>query len=187
MLRRPVEPATQSRRSLQVRPFHSRRISKYSRQAIRPHRNLCTSRSHSRGHCEGGTLEGFCGTPHLQTPAGGTIMAGKAAPNIKGVRIFPPPPKGFDALAATKTALTRHGLPQRPDPRTQPELAALWEQRARRYQDFEHLKPELIPADKPTEPVAPSFGCRRLNLAGLSCSTTPVRSPSCQEPGRFRT
>ena len=33
---------------------------------------------------------------------GGTIMARKA-PDIKGVRVFPPPPKGFDALAASKT------------------------------------------------------------------------------------
>lgn len=27
-------------------------------------------------------------------------MAGKAVPNMKGVRVFPPAPKGFDALAA---------------------------------------------------------------------------------------
>ena len=85
-------------------------------------------------------------------------MAGKAVPKMKGVRVFPPPPKGFDALAATKTDLARHGLPQRPDPRTQPGLAALWEQRARRYQGFEHLEPELLPADTPTEPVAAGFG-----------------------------
>ena len=27
----------------------------------------------------------------------------RKAPDIKGVRVFPPPPKGFDALAASKT------------------------------------------------------------------------------------
>jgi hypothetical protein len=72
---------------------------------------------------------------------------------MKGVRVFPPPPKGFDALAATRTDLARHGLPRRPDPRKQPAVAALWEQRMRRYQGFEHLEPELLPADQPTEPV----------------------------------
>jgi Peptidase A4 family len=77
---------------------------------------------------------------------------------IKGLRVYPPPPRGFDALAATKRDLARHGLPERPDPRTQPALAALWEQRARRYRDFEHLEPKLLPADKPTEPVAAGLG-----------------------------
>ena len=94
-------------------------------------------------------------------------MAGKAVPNMKGVRVFPPPPKGFDALAATKTDLARHGIPQRPDPRTQPGLAALWEQRARRYQDFEHLEPKLLPPDKPTEPVAAGFGLSPLVSCGF--------------------
>jgi hypothetical protein len=84
-------------------------------------------------------------------------MAGKAVPNLEGVRVFPPPPKGFDALAASKTDLARHGVPQRPDPRTEPGLAAFWEQRVRRYQSFEHLDPKLLPAERPTEPVAPSL------------------------------
>ena len=35
-------------------------------------------------------------------------MAGKAVPKMKGVRVFPPPPKGFDGLAASsKTDLAR--------------------------------------------------------------------------------
>src|SRR3954462_496071 len=85
-------------------------------------------------------------------------MAGKAVPGMKGVRVFPPAPKGFDALAATKTDLARHGLPQRPDPRTQPGLAALWGRCARRYRNFDHLEPKLLPADKPPEPVAAGFG-----------------------------
>ena len=85
-------------------------------------------------------------------------MAGQAVPNANGVRVFPPPPKGFDALTATKTDLVRYGLPQRPDPRTQPALAALWEQRARRYQSFEFLEPRLLPADTLKEPLAAGFG-----------------------------
>jgi hypothetical protein len=97
-------------------------------------------------------------------------MAGKAVLGMKGVRVFPPAPKGFDALAASKTDLARHGLPQRPDPRTQPGPAALWEQRARRYQGFEHLEPELLPADKPTEPVAAGFGLPPLVSSGFELS-----------------
>jgi hypothetical protein len=94
-------------------------------------------------------------------------MTGVEVPGIKGVRVFPPPPKGFDALTASKTDLARHGVPQRPDPRTQPGPAALWEQRMRRYQDFEHLEPELIPADKPTEPAPAGFGLPTLVSCGF--------------------
>jgi hypothetical protein len=32
-------------------------------------------------------------------------MARKAVPKIKGLRVYTPPPKGFDALAATKRDL----------------------------------------------------------------------------------
>ena len=35
----------------------------------------------------------------------------------------------------------RHGLPLRPDPETQPDLAVLWDRLADRYRDFEHLEP----------------------------------------------
>jgi Peptidase A4 family len=77
--------------------------------------------------------------------------------NKKGVRVFPPPPKGFDALAASKSDLARHGLPSRPDPRTHPGLAMLWEVIARRYKDFDHLKPELLAPDKPPKSVAAGF------------------------------
>jgi Peptidase A4 family len=103
-------------------------------------------------------------------------MAGKQVPGMKGVRVFPPPPKGFDALAATKTELARHGIPQRPDPRKQPGAAALWEQRMRRYQGFEHLEPELLLADQPTEPAAAGFGLDPLVNCGyeLSSRTGPI-------------
>jgi hypothetical protein len=92
-------------------------------------------------------------------------MARKTVPKMKGLRVFPPPKRGFDGLAATKIELARHGLPQRPDPRTQPALAALWEQYARRYKDFEHLEPKLLPAKKPRTPVAAGFGL----FPGESC------------------
>jgi len=102
-------------------------------------------------------------------------MAGKQVPGMKGVRVFPPLPKGFDALAATRTELARHGIPRRPDPRTQPGAAELWEQRMRRYQGFEHLEPELLPADQPTEPVAAGFGLDQLVNCGYEqSSTSPI-------------
>ena len=97
-------------------------------------------------------------------------MAGKVVSDMKGVRVFPPAPKGFDALGASKTDLARHGLPQRPDPRTQPGPAELWEQRARRYQGFDHLEPELLPADIPTDPVAAGFGLPALVSCGFELS-----------------
>lgn len=52
----------------------------------------------------------------------------------------PPPPKDFDPLVARKEDLRRYGIPQRPDPQTQPGLAALWDQQARRYRTFDHLQ-----------------------------------------------
>ncbi|WP_037256543.1 G1 family glutamic endopeptidase [Kibdelosporangium aridum] len=69
------------------------------------------------------------------------------------VTVFPPAPAGFDALTASRTDLMRYGLPQRPDPRTHPVPAALWEQRARRYQSYEHLEPRLTPATEPADPT----------------------------------
>jgi hypothetical protein len=96
-------------------------------------------------------------------------MAGKT-PDMKGFRVFPPPPKGFDALAASKKDLVRYGLPARPDPRTQSGPAALWEQLARRYQGFDHLAPEFLPPDKPTEPVAAGFGLPPLVSCGFELS-----------------
>ena len=71
------------------------------------------------------------------------------APEGKGVRVFPPPPKGFDPFTATKIELTRHGLPPRPDRQTLPVQAALWEHIARRYGSFEHLQPKLSSPDTP--------------------------------------
>lgn len=59
------------------------------------------------------------------------------------VRVFPPPARNFNPLTATEKDMKRHGLPLRPDPRAQPGLARLWEQRADRYRGFEHLDPEI--------------------------------------------
>ena len=103
----------------------------------------------------------------------------RKAPDIKGVRVFPPPPKGFDALAASKTDLARHGLPPRPDPRRQSGPAALWEEIARRYKDFDHLEPELLAPDKPTQPVTAGFGLPALVSCGFELGfPAPITSLS---------
>jgi hypothetical protein len=81
---------------------------------------------------------------HVKQSKGTDVMIGTEVPGMPGVRVFPPPPRDFDALAATTTDLARHGIPRRPDPGTQPEQAALWERLARRYRGFEHLAPQLI-------------------------------------------
>ena len=94
-------------------------------------------------------------------------MPGEPVANMQGVRVFPPAPREFDALTASRAELARHGLPQQPDPRTQAGPAALWEQRMRRYQGFEHLEPDLLPADTATEPVAAGFGLPALVSCGF--------------------
>jgi hypothetical protein len=95
-------------------------------------------------------------------------MAGKAGPKPKEAPTFPPPPpRGFDARSANPKDLARYGLPQRPDPRTQPAEAALWERCAHRYRDFEHLEPRLITAKKPAKPLAAGFGLSPLFSCGF--------------------
>jgi hypothetical protein len=73
-------------------------------------------------------------------------MTGQGTSGRNGVRLCPPPSKDFDPFTATEEDLKRHGLPLRPDPQTQPDMAALWERKARRYRDFEHLEPQFEPA-----------------------------------------
>ncbi|GAB3412204.1 hypothetical protein [Flindersiella endophytica] len=63
-------------------------------------------------------------------------MTSRDTRDLGGVRLYPPPARGFDPLTATKEELRRHGLPLRPDPQAQPGLAALWDGWSRRYRDF---------------------------------------------------
>src|SRR5438309_164758 len=44
------------------------------------------------------------------------------------VRLFTPPPPGFDPLEAGDQELQKYGFPPRPDRRTHPELLATWEE-----------------------------------------------------------
>jgi hypothetical protein len=47
---------------------------------------------------------------------------------LRRYRTYDPPPMGFDSQTASQAALRRYGLPRRPDPDTEPKLAALWKQ-----------------------------------------------------------
>jgi hypothetical protein len=68
-------------------------------------------------------------------------MNAKRTPDPKKIHLYPPPSKDFDPFKATEKDLMKHGLPLRPDPQTQPGMAALWERQAARYRNFEHLEP----------------------------------------------
>ena len=83
-------------------------------------------------------------------------MTGQETSGAKEVRLSPPPPKDFDPFTATEKDLKRHGLPLRPDPQTQPGMAALWERKARRYRNFEHLEPQFEPAPAARTLVTPA-------------------------------
>jgi len=58
-----------------------------------------------------------------------------------GVKLFRPPPDGFDPLKASKRELRLHGYPPRPDAKKQPELHALWERTL--AQPIEMIAPEF--------------------------------------------
>ena len=101
-------------------------------------------------------------------------MARGSRPKTDGLKVFPPAPAGFDALGATKRSLARHGLPERPDPRKQPGLAALWERTARHYRGFDHIAAELVPADHPPQVPAAGLALAPIELAGFELfSSTP--------------
>ena len=78
-------------------------------------------------------------------------MTGQDSPDHSGIRLHPPPSSDFDPFTATEDDLKRHGLPLRPDPQTQPGMAAPWERQASRYRHFEHLapRPDTATAGKP--------------------------------------
>lgn len=104
-------------------------------------------------------------------------MTGKQSPKRTGVRLYPPPSKDFDPFAATKKDLMRHGLPLRPDPQTQPGMAALWERKAERYRSFEHLepRPDTSTAAKKAVSAAPALGPDPIESCGyqLLSSSAP--------------
>jgi len=65
------------------------------------------------------------------------------ANTIEKFQTFQPPPAGFDPRTAPARALALHGFPRRPDPATEPLLAALWQRAFRRAPKLHMTKAEL--------------------------------------------
>ncbi|HEX6772579.1 MAG TPA: G1 family glutamic endopeptidase [Acidobacteriaceae bacterium] len=100
-------------------------------------------------------------------------MAAEKTPDGKKVHLFPPPSKDFDPFAATEKDLMRHGLPLRPDPQTQPGMAALWERQAARYRSFDHLEPQPDTATAAKKAIiAPALGPDPIESCGYQLFST---------------
>jgi hypothetical protein len=97
-------------------------------------------------------------------------MTAQERPSKESWRLSPAPPQGFAPLAATAKELKKHGLPQRPDARDQPHLAALWDMCARRYHGFEHLSPNIKPSEHGMTALPASLS--PLENCGYSLSST---------------
>jgi peptidase A4-like protein len=97
-------------------------------------------------------------------------MPAQEGSSKEALRLSPAPPQDFVPFAATAEDLRTHGLPQRPDARVQPHLAALWDSCARRYQGFEHLSPDIKPSGAGTASTPASLS--PLENCGYSLSTT---------------
>lgn len=100
-------------------------------------------------------------------------MTEQERPNKVTLRLSPAPPQDFVPLAATAEELKKHGLPQRPDARVQPHLAALWDTCARRYHGFEHLRPEITPAEPGTASPASLSPVENCGYSLSSSSSQP--------------
>ena len=100
-------------------------------------------------------------------------MTGKKTPEGKEVRLYSPPSKDFDPFTATNKDLMIHGLPLRPDPQTQPGMAALWDRQAARYRGFEHLEPRPDTATATKKKItAPALGPDPFESCGYQLFST---------------
>lgn len=86
-------------------------------------------------------------------------------------RLLPPAPAGFDPFTATAHDLVRHGLPRRPDPKTEPDLAALWDRKAAQYRNFEHLAPAAQPSGVVSLVAPTGIGPDPFDSAGYNLTT----------------
>ena len=98
------------------------------------------------------------------------MTAQKRPRTTKDWRVFPAPAEGFSPFGAAARDLTRHGLPQRPDTRTEPHLAALWDSVAHRYVGFTHLSPDFTGSEPATAPEVASLS--PVENCGYSVPTT---------------
>ena len=85
---------------------------------------------------------------------------------LRSYRTYDPPSAGFDPRTASQEAILDHGLPRRPDPHNEPELARLWQQVFAR--PIKYIKAELA-----TSPVASPHDIR--HAAKQSSRQKPAR------------
>jgi hypothetical protein len=101
---------------------------------------------------------------HDTTSTATTSTAATSAATGGRLRMLPPAPAGFDPFTASSRDLARHGLPRRPDPDTEPDLASLWETKAAQYRGFTHLEPSARPG-------SPLFAPDTSDICGYSLTT----------------
>lgn len=85
------------------------------------------------------------------------------------IRTHSLPPAGFDPRTASPLDLRRYGLPQRPDPRTRPKLATLWEE------VFSRKLTHITPTFRPVQELLPGIK-RRPPQQDLTTYTLPFWS-----------
>lgn len=80
---------------------------------------------------------------------------------LRLMRTYDPPPEGFDPRTAPPELLRRHGLPGRPDPKNEPELARLFKRafiRPARYVQAELAIDPVMSRRDPLRGQDPDFG-----------------------------
>jgi len=80
---------------------------------------------------------------------------------LERFRTYDPPPQGFDPMTAPDELLRRHGFPRRPDPKTEPQLAKLFERAfatPRNYQRAELAIDHALTRRHRRSADAPEFG-----------------------------
>lgn len=96
---------------------------------------------------------------------------------LSQTRTYEPTPEGFDPMTASAEALRRHGLPGRPDPDREPELARLWKRVFARPVKFETAELAIDPAWRPRgrwQAEDQPFGLLQGDWGGVVCSMSPA-------------
>jgi hypothetical protein len=113
----------------------------------------------------------------------GDVSGGAAG--LEGIRTCELPPEGFDPITAPPELLRRYGLPRRPDPETEPELARLFRRAFSRPRNF--VKPELV-----VDPELDRLVARRRTRSEFSSGnwggvvvSTPSDAPPTVALGQF--
>ena len=75
---------------------------------------------------------------------------------LRRIRTYPSSPRRFDPHTASQEELLRHGLPRRPDPEKEPQLARLWKRVFARPVRFVEAKLAIDPVMSARDPLRAS-------------------------------